>query len=241
MGGELDFRDDLNVARGRIIEHFADVVLCIIASETFGIRTGPGADLGQARIFLYLQAPARIVDEMELQLVELIGSHHVYVFLDKLLVIEIAGHIKHHASPRTGGGVGDGNGGNTPVNAADRSFAIYFRRHQLKQRLYAVENASGVMAGDGDSLGCDRQDISFRLLYLFRIDGKEYVLLAFGAFRGPEVHSGGAPQAVTENVGLGLKPFAIDDSGRGRDFEGALLLDNALGNGNDGRLGCKCR
>ena len=84
----------------------------------------PSAHLGEAWIFLYFEAPTGVVDEVELQLVHLIHSHHVDVVLHKFLVEEIASHIEHHASPRAVGGIADAHIRHLPSHIGLQSLAV---------------------------------------------------------------------------------------------------------------------
>ena len=159
-----------------------------------GIRSGPGTNLRQAGIFLDLQTPSGIINQMKLQFVQLIHGHHVNVFLHKLLIKEIACHIEHHSSPGTFRRIKDRHSRNSPVYSFLTLVAINLSREQLKQGLYAIKDSALVGSVQYNATGLYIQLIAFGLaLCLVRRQSQTDIALIL-SFHQTEVPSCGLTQ-----------------------------------------------
>ena len=118
VGRKLNLWDNLHATHCGVCDNLFYVVLRIISAQAVLVLACPSANFGEARIFLDFEAPARIVNQVELQLVHLVHRHHVDVVLHKLLVEEITCHIKHHASPRMVRGIAHQHLRQTPLHIA---------------------------------------------------------------------------------------------------------------------------
>ena len=68
----------------------------------------PGGQLSKPRVGIYLQAPTRIVHQMEMEAVHLEGRRHFQLLHHKGFVLEIPAHIQHHSTILKAGPVQDG-------------------------------------------------------------------------------------------------------------------------------------
>ena len=227
----------------------ADVVLRVVASHAAGVVAGPGAHLRQPRVFPDFQAPARVVDEVELQLVQFVHGHQVDVLFHEVLVIEVAGHVEHHAAPRTVGGVLHRYRCHAPFRFPLPHLAIHFGREQLQQRLYAVEGTRRVAGCDAHRFAVGCQAVAFRAFH-----GRG-VQFQHDAFPSPsrlqlQVVAGGAGQGGLQIFRLRLQcRVVVDDRFLRQSEVFAAAHFQVRRNGNDllssvGRLsftGSACR
>ena len=160
VGGKLQLGHNLHAAHAGVGDELAHVVLRIIAAQAVFVGPGPGAHLRQARVFLDFEAPARVVNHVQLQAVELVHGHHVDIFLHKLLVEEIARHVEHHAAPWPVGGIADAHAGSRPRHAATAHAVVHLGREELQERLHAVESPRGVGRLDAHAAALHRQAVA---------------------------------------------------------------------------------
>lgn len=111
------------------------------------VFTRPRAYLGKPWIFLDFKSPSRIINHVELKLVQFIHSHHIDILLYELLVVKISCHIKHHTSPRTLRSIIDAYRRSLPVDITLTLIAIHFGREQLKECLDSIEYTGIVSIG----------------------------------------------------------------------------------------------
>ena len=179
VGGEFNLGDNLHIAHCGIGYDFAYIVLRIVATEAILVLACPSTHLGEARIFLYFEAPTGVVDEVELQLVHLVHCHHVDVMLHKFLVEEIASHIEHHTSPRAVGGIADAHIRHLPSHIGLQSLAVNGRWQELQQSLYAIEQSAIVVSADGDAAAVYGQVIAFGGSYAASVNLKHHIGTTF--------------------------------------------------------------
>ena len=122
----------------------------------------PGADLGQPRIALDLDAPALIVGQVPVQGVELVQREQVDELLDELLGHEMPGNVEHHAAPGEARRVLDLDARDRPIHALHNRLPEDGRGQELAQRLHAVEEAGGLWRADRDLLRRHAQPVALR-------------------------------------------------------------------------------
>ena len=159
VSGHVDLGNDPDVAGGGIGDNLTDLVLRVETAITavlavFGIllRAGdrmPGANFGEFRILLDLDAPAVVVGEMPVEDIELQKGHFVQTGLDLIPVEKMPGNIKHEAAP------GD------PGRILDADTGDLFVRHQLPDRLAAIEGPGRRGGGDGRALRGNLERVAF--------------------------------------------------------------------------------
>ena len=155
MSRQLDLRHDGDAALRGVGHELARLDLRVVAAVAArragaGIDVGrgggagrhaPRADLGQARIFRDLEAPALVVRQVPVQHVELVQRHPVQVAPDELRRLQVARAVEHESAPWEARGVLDVDGG-------QRERALPHRRRQLPERDGAVQQAGCVARGD---------------------------------------------------------------------------------------------
>ena len=109
-------------------------------------RVAPGALLRQRGIAADLDAPALIVGQMPVELVELVFGHPQQQRLDLLLGEEVARHVEHAAAPGVAGRILD-------LDGRDRRPAS--RRGELPQRGDGRDRAAVASGGDADPVRRD--------------------------------------------------------------------------------------
>ena len=223
MGRELNLGDNLDIAHLGVGNQLLDIFLGIVSAQTLGIGTGPGSHLGEAGILLDFEAPTRVVDEVQLQFVELVHGHHVDILLYKFLVVEVAGHVEHHAPPRTVGGIEYRYGRSRPHDIVLATVAVHLGREELQQRLYAVEDTPAVFARHGDALGGHGQAVPFGVAHLARFQFEADGRLAGLGFQR-QVPAGRLAEQLLQIFGLLLKRGIVADGRLGGEHEVAFAL-----------------
>ena len=112
-----------------------------------------GTDLGQARIFGNLNAPALVVGEMPVEAVEFVDGCHVNEFLHLFFCEEMARHVEHETAVAKGGAVLDGQTGNGPFGPALAHRSIDGHGQELAQRLECVEETRAAVGLDVNRVG----------------------------------------------------------------------------------------
>lgn len=105
----------------------------------------------QARPGVDGDAPALVVAEVQMQLVDLVQGELVDVALDLVDGEEVPGDVQHGAPPAVARGVLDRAARDQPGAGLD-GVLLDGRREQLTQGLDAVEEPGGGRGGDGDAL-----------------------------------------------------------------------------------------
>ena len=115
MAGHLDFRNHVDVQLGCPVQDFPDIGLGEIASPGFrgaflrvltpfvapvlpGFAYSPGGLPGEKRVLVYLDAPAGVVRQVHVELVDLETGQGFQLLQDEILVPEMAGDIHHKAA-----------------------------------------------------------------------------------------------------------------------------------------------
>ncbi|CAM5616284.1 hypothetical protein SGRI78S_02605 [Streptomyces griseus subsp. griseus] len=123
----------------------------------------PGADLGQARVALDLDAPALVVGEVEVEDVQLVRGQQVQVAQDVFLGQEVPRDVEHHAAPAEAGLVLDDDRRDLPGAARGEGSAPEgVRAEELPERLRAPEDAGRGAAGDAHGGRPDLQAVRLR-------------------------------------------------------------------------------
>ena len=115
VSGHLNLRNNLYMPLGRESQNFPDVLFGIVAAvgsrgsffyefsshfilfpvPEFGLGT-PGRQLRQPGIRIYLQPPARIVNQMKMETVHLQKRHHLQLFLHELFSLEMPAFVQQN-------------------------------------------------------------------------------------------------------------------------------------------------
>ena len=163
---------------GSVGHNLADLVFGEIAAVRaflsllgrFGLAPGhiaavhpPCSHLGEQRILVNLDAPAVVVGEVEMELVELVQGHHIQVFLHLVNIEEMAAHIQMAASPLETRVVGDFDSWN---GYCHRVFCARIGRRQLEQRLETVEQARFCIGGNQNDFFIYRELVAFVAKYI---------------------------------------------------------------------------
>ena len=117
MSRQLYFRNDLNMSFGCERQNLSDILLCIVTAissrcsfidkisscfiyfpipEIF--HRAPCCVLSQTWICINLQAPARIVNQMEMETVKLEKSHHFQLLKNKGFTLIMAAFVQHDST-----------------------------------------------------------------------------------------------------------------------------------------------
>ena len=147
---------------------------------------------------------------MELQLVQLVHAHHVDGLLDELLVVEVACHVHHQASPGALGGIVNLHAGNLPLGAALPTGAVYFGREELQQALDAIESTVGIRGNDSCTLGSDGKRVGLGHGHGHCVLLQDNASLGL-AFLQDSNTACGARQHLLQVLGLGLERSVITD------------------------------
>ncbi len=102
-------------------------------------------------VALYLHAPAGRVGQVQMQLVDFVGSQHVDVLFQKVHGQKVTRHIEHHAAPFVGRCVLDGAAGQRSAFGS-----------QLCQCLTGTQEAQLSIGHDNDAIARDVHFIGFR-------------------------------------------------------------------------------
>ena len=120
------------------------------------------ADFRQAGIFLYLNAPALVVREVEVEDIHLVGSHQVNELQHFLLGQEVAPDVHHGPSVGEAGRVFDADSRDFQCFPERLPGIINLRRKQLQQRLHAIEPSGSRSVGrDVDALSVHYKPVGF--------------------------------------------------------------------------------
>ena len=233
VGRELDFGDNLHAPHGGVGNHLLDFLLRVETAEALFVLACPRAHFREAGIFLDFEPPARVVDEVELELVHLIHRHHVDVFLHKVFVVEIACHVEHHAAPRVVGRVGHTDAGHAPLCFGLQGRAVNCGRQELQEGLYAVEHAALVVPTNRNALAADLKRVAFGGRYAQAVYFKQDAGAAFLARLFP-AEARGAVHGLQQVLCLLFAGGIVGNRHVGRQRERAFLHDYLRGFGDNG-------
>ena len=238
VAGYIDLRHHLDVAGSGVGNDVGDLFLGVVAAVRARLSAGridagiaagdaAAADLGQARVFPDLDAPALVVGQVPVEDVELVQGHRVEHALDLVHAVEVPGRIEHVAAPAKARRVLDPQRGHRGVAAGLAGGGL----DQLPQRDRTVVQAGRVAGDQVDVLFVDGQAVAFGGDVQGRIkrepDARGRVGGGGGGRRGHQLQAGGARQQVGELAGdLGRGRVAIAQGGIGsqamvsrRDFD----------------------
>ncbi len=97
VAGHIDLRNDRDVLRCGVLDDLAVVGLRVEAAAP-AVHLGARPDLGERRPGVDLQAPALVVGEVQVQVVELQKGDVVDVALDRCDAEEVAGDVQHRSA-----------------------------------------------------------------------------------------------------------------------------------------------
>ena len=263
VAGQVDLRHHVDVESGGVGDNLADLILgeeTAIALEGFamtGVRqralgAAPGADLGQLRIFLDLDAPAIIVGQMHVEDIEFLCRHRIQQVLGVLDIEEVPGIIQHVAAPGKPRLVFNLAAGHDPVDFRLPGLGKDCDRQQLPQGLATVEKAGGCGGDDGHAGRTDRQAVAFFaqscLLFVVQQHPDRILQWERGHDRRAQFQASGRPEHRRQGFGLGFgRIVVIDDLSLGSQFQTSLQplglcrlghegggLGHRFGNGQDG-------
>ena len=233
VGGKLYFGDNLHAPHGGVGNHFLNLLLRVETAEALFVLACPRAHFREAGIFLDFEAPARVVDEVELEFVHLIHRHHVDVFLHKVFVVKIACHVEHHASPRVVGSIDHTDAGHAPLCVGLEGRAVDFGRKELQEGLYAVEHAALVVPAYRDALAADLKRVAFGGRDAQAVDFEHDTGAALLARLFP-AKAGGAAHGLQQVLCLLRAGGIVGNLHVGRQRERAFLHDYLRGFGDNG-------
>ena len=229
MAWDVNFGHYVDASLAGVGHDFADVVLSVVAAVftaavevllgqlqvgvvlTFSIahadgvlvvRNAPGAALGQQGIFLDFYAPALVVGQVPVELVDFVERQHVEQLHDLLLGEEVARAVQFHASPLEARRVQ-----NLAAGQLHQPFAQCFGQH-LAQRADAADDALVVGTGERDELGRDVEHVAAgcHLVGEGEMDGS-------AAFLQSRLVAGGLHQYVREVFGSRAQRGALGADG----------------------------
>ena len=205
--------------------------------------------MGEAGIFLDLDAPALVVRQVHLQRIELQRGHYIHQPFDLLLGEEMAGHIEQQATPFEPGLVFDLNAGDRPVCAGHRAGRENCWRHQLQQGLCAIKQAHGGRGTHDDPVHAHGQLIAFgaqaRLGALGGEQDRSSYRLGLVTGFDLEFVTGALAQSLGQKASRVLSRRVHLDSRPGLEFERTLPDLHFLregkesGGGVSGKAGCR--
>ncbi len=251
VAGHFDFGDEGDVAGLGVGDEFAEFGLGI-EERAVGLAVslvavaGPwgfgaaGADFGEARVLADLDAPALVVGEVELDVVEFVAGGEVDEFLEEIERHEVAGDIEEEAAVGEAGLVDDLEAGEGPrrvgcgrgVGGRGRTDGV----DDLAEGDAGVEEAGGGSGPEEDAVGVDGEEIAFGA------DGgdergfeREVDVIASGGVGGAgQGEAGELAQLVGEGSGSGFGAGAGADEGIGLEWERAWEALELGGLGEEG-------
>src|SRR5437667_842674 len=165
VSGHLDLRDHGDAAIGGVPHDLPHVVLRVeapmrlarelperrILRSRRGHRVlAPGADLGEPRVLLDLDAPALVLGEVPVEDVDLVQRKEIEMLEHELLRHEVATDIQVTSAPAESRTILDLDARDGPRDAALRCAPEDRRREQLPQCRAAVPEARGARRADAD-------------------------------------------------------------------------------------------
>ena len=155
VAGEVDLGHDGDEPLGGVVDDLAVVGLRVEAA--LGPVDGVAAtDLGQLGPRVDRDAPALVVGEVQVEVVELEQRQVVEVALDVVDGEEVAGHVEHGAAVGEARLVADGDGRHGAIGAG------VSERHELAQALHGRVGARRRGCGDADAGRIDVERVALR-------------------------------------------------------------------------------
>ena len=109
MSGYINFGNYLNKTLLCIFYNLFYIFTGIETTIAYSIRlyispcadlaVAPSANLGQLRVFLYLDAPALVLGQVPMEAVHLVSSHNIKNLLYLLLAVEVTALVEHKSTP----------------------------------------------------------------------------------------------------------------------------------------------
>ena len=149
-------RDDLNAARGAVrhqVFQFLPGVHSFVGSAVAEAFRPFGRDAFQFGIARHRQAPALVVRQVELELVEFIVGHQVHEFLQVLDGDEVARRVHHHAAPRVARLVLDDSAGNAFRMRRQLVLELLESDQSVDTALFPAGREVHSLRGDGELIG----------------------------------------------------------------------------------------
>ena len=116
-----------------------------------------GRDAFQFGVARHRQAPALVVRQVELELVEFVVGHHVHEFLQVLDGNEVAGGVHHQAAPRVAGLVLDDAAGNALRMGRQLVLELLEGYQSIDSPLFPAGREVHALRGDGELVGVPAQ------------------------------------------------------------------------------------
>ena len=252
MGRHIKLGNDLHVPLCGVGHDVLKLLLGIVSGSHAIVVTGGGStQLRQVAevhgiavlvhhigVILDLQAPALVITQVHVQLVDLILGHVVDLSLYLFYREKMAGHIQVHTTIPISGLVRNVRTGSGPGHVADQRVALDLAGEHLAQRLQAVIHAACALGGDGHTVCGDGQLIAFLLCHSLTIQADDDIsALAFLTLDHRQVIAGGLAEFRGHHFGrvcrllIGLGQDKAGLRLQGKVSLGLLIL---LGQRNDG-------
>ena len=252
VGRHIKLGNDLHVPLCGVGHDVLELLLGIVSGSHAIVVTGGGStQLRQVAevhgiavlvhhigVILDLQAPALVITQVHVQLVDLILGHVVDLSLYLFYREKMAGHIQVHTTIPISGLVRNVRTGSGPGHVADQRVALDLAGEHLAQRLQAVIHAACALGGDGHTVCGDGQLIAFLLCHSLTIQADDDIsALAFLTLDHRQVIAGGLAEFRGHHFGrvcrllIGLGQDKAGLRLQGKVSLGLLIL---LGQRNDG-------
>ncbi len=152
VAGHVDFRDDLDVEQGAVGDEVAQFVFGVVFAGQPG---GPVVfGVGELRVFVALDAPCRVVREVEVEGVYFVAGEIADECFDEVGREVVATYVEHEAADAEGGRVFDAAAGDDGCAA--------MREDELAECLKGVEVSGKAGGGDFDpTVRCDSKCVAF--------------------------------------------------------------------------------
>ena len=235
---KVNLRNNGDAEGSRIGNHFLNLFLGVESAVALSVELIPVlvnhstvpvcTDLGKLWIFLDFNAPALILCKMPVEPVELVGCHHVQVFLHLVNAEDMPADIQMHASVCKSRLVLNGHDRKYPLRTGSSLLAKIFCRKHLSDGLCRIAETGSGSGLNADALPCD---IKFVLLL-----GELRVQCELDSLSGSGSNnfgfsSGNKCKMLCEGVGyncaLSVKFLAGNDGGA-CNLEHALAFDQGF-------------
>ena len=178
---QIDFRNDVDVTLGGILDEVAELVLGIETTMTDGVvevaimpndgTVTVGTNFSQFGILLDFDAPALVVAEVEMELVHVVHGQHVNVNLHRVQRDKMTTGVEVHATIGEIGPIADSAAGKltTDVRELNVEILLWVSKETrdgdtLAEGLDAVEHASCIGTNHSDLLRGDVDFVGFGLV-----------------------------------------------------------------------------
>lgn len=165
VAGHVDFRDDLDVEPGAVVDDVAQFVPGVVLAGSAGGPVVFGA--GELRVFVALDAPGRVVREVEVKGVDFVAGEVADECFDEVRGEVVAAYVEHEAPEAEGRRVFDAAVGDDGCAA--------MAEDELAECLQGVEVSGEVGGGDFDpTVRCDGECIAFLRDFSCRSGAEDY-------------------------------------------------------------------